>query len=74
MVFDLSGPVPSEYRRFNIRGVSAGDDYEAIGQVVSRRMAKVREGQGKKPDLLVIDGGLGQVNRAYSASAGKLAT
>jgi excinuclease ABC subunit C len=67
VVFDLSGPVPSEYRRFNIRGVSAGDDYEAIGQVVSRRMAKVREGQGKKPDLLVIDGGLGQVNRAYSA-------
>ena len=67
VVFDLSGPVPSEYRRFNIRGVSAGDDYEAIGQVVSRRMAKVREGQGKKPDLLVIDGGLGQVNRAYLA-------
>ena len=67
VVFDLSGPVPSEYRRFNIRGVNAGDDYEAIGQVVSRRMAKVREGQGKKPDLLVIDGGLGQVNRAYSA-------
>ena len=67
VVFDLSGPVPSEYRRFNIQGVSAGDDYEAIGQVVSRRMAKVREGQGKKPDLLVIDGGLGQVNRAYSA-------
>ncbi|HIL19390.1 MAG TPA: excinuclease ABC subunit UvrC [Gammaproteobacteria bacterium] len=67
VVFDLSGPVPSEYRRFNIRGVSAGDDYEAIGQVVSRRMSKVREGQGKKPDLLVIDGGLGQVNKAYSA-------
>ena len=67
VVFDSSGPVPSEYRRFNIRGVSAGDDYEAIGQVVSRRMAKVQEGQGKKPDLLVIDGGLGQVNRAYSA-------
>lgn len=67
VVFDLSGPVPSEYRRFNIQGVRTGDDYEAIGQVVSRRMAKVREGQGKKPDLLVIDGGLGQVNRAYSA-------
>jgi excinuclease ABC subunit C len=67
VVFDSSGPVPSEYRRFNIRGVSAGDDYDAIAQVVSRRMAKVQEGQGKKPDLLVIDGGLGQVNRAYSA-------
>jgi excinuclease ABC subunit C len=67
VVFDSSGPVPSEYRRFNIRGVRGGDDYEAIGQVVSRRMAKVQEGQGKKPDLLVIDGGLGQVNRAYSA-------
>ena len=67
VVFDLAGPVSSEYRRFNIRGVSAGDDYEAIRQVVSRRMAKVREGQGKKPDLLVIDGGLGQVNKAYSA-------
>ena len=67
VVFDSSGPVPSEYRRFNIRGVNGGDDYEAIGQVVSRRMAKVQEGQGKKPDLLVIDGGLGQVNRAYSA-------
>jgi excinuclease ABC subunit C len=67
VVFDSSGPVPSEYRRFNIRGVSAGDDYDAIGQVVSRRMAKVQEGQGKKPDLLVIDGGLGQVNRAFSA-------
>ena len=67
VVFDSSGPVPGEYRRFNIRGVSAGDDYDAIGQVVSRRMARVQEGQGKKPDLLVIDGGLGQVNRAYSA-------
>ena len=67
VVFDSCGPVPSEYRRFNIRGVSAGDDYGAIGQVVSRRMVKVQEGQGKKPDLLVIDGGLGQVNRAYSA-------
>ncbi|MGE4634840.1 MAG: excinuclease ABC subunit UvrC [Arenicellales bacterium] len=67
VVFDSSGPVLSEYRRFNIRGVSAGDDYDAIAQVVSRRMAKVQEGQGKKPDLLVIDGGLGQVNRAYSA-------
>ncbi len=67
VVFDRSGAVTSEYRRFNIRALTPGDDYGAMEQVVSRRIAHVVKGEGKKPDLLVIDGGRGQVDRALAA-------
>jgi len=74
VVFDSSGPVPSEYRRFNIKGVSPGDDFAAMEQVVGRRIARVNEGEAIRPDLMVIDGGLGQLARAQKALEENLAT
>jgi excinuclease ABC subunit C len=52
---------PKEYRRFNIEGVEAGDDYAAMRQVVSRRYTAVARGEGQMPSLVLIDGGAGQV-------------
>ncbi|MCL4720375.1 MAG: excinuclease ABC subunit UvrC [Gammaproteobacteria bacterium] len=67
IVFGSDGPVKSDYRRFNIRGVAPGDDYAAIGQAVLRRYARIRRGEAPVPDLLLIDGGPGQVERARAA-------
>ncbi len=55
----------SEYRRYNIMGITPGDDYAAMRDVLSRRYHKVAEGQGSLPDLILIDGGRGQVNAAH---------
>ena len=74
VVFDRSGAVSSEYRRFNIRGVTPGDDFGAMEQVVGRRMARVAEGEGVRPDVLLIDGGKGQVKKASEALAEHLAS
>jgi excinuclease ABC subunit C len=52
---------PSEYRRYNIEGIEAGDDYAAMRQVLSRRFATVARGEGVLPQLVLIDGGKGQV-------------
>ena len=54
----------SEYRRYNIEGIVPGDDYAAMRNVLSRRYQKVAEGEGALPDLILIDGGRGQVNTA----------
>ena len=64
VVFDRNGPVKSEYRRMNIKDIGMADDYAAIQQVLSRRYRKVRDGNGKLPDLVMIDGGKGQLNAA----------
>ncbi len=64
VVFDTQGPVKSDYRRFNIEGVPRGDDYGAIEQAIRRRYTRLVEGEGVLPDLVVIDGGPGQVGRA----------
>ena len=64
VVFDCEGPVKSDYRRFNIEGVARGDDYGAIEQAIRRRYSRLAQGQGVLPDIVVIDGGAGQVNRA----------
>ncbi len=74
VVFDRSGAVSSEYRRFNLRGVTPGDDFGAMEQVVGRRMARVAEGEGVRPDVLLIDGGKGQVKKASEALAEHLAS
>ena len=58
----------SEYRRFNIEGITGGDDYAAMRQVLTRRYSKLAEaerlGEGRMPDLVLIDGGKGQVSMA----------
>ena len=64
VVFDANGPVKTEYRRFNIKHVDAGDDYGAMRQAISRRYKRLKSEEGKLPDILFIDGGLGQVNSA----------
>jgi excinuclease ABC subunit C len=64
VVFDISGPVKSDYRRFNIRSADPGDDYGALAQALTRRYRRVKEGGGRLPDLLIIDGGKGQLSTA----------
>ena len=64
VVFDVNGAVKTDYRRFNIDGVQAGDDYAAMEQALSRRYRRVKEGGGKVPDVLLIDGGKGQLRKA----------
>jgi excinuclease ABC subunit C len=66
VVFDHNGPVKSDYRRFNIEGVEPGDDYGAMTQALSRRYRRVKEGEGRLPDLLLVDGGKGQVAAAHA--------
>ncbi|MEN8213431.1 MAG: excinuclease ABC subunit UvrC [Pseudomonadota bacterium] len=61
VVFDQQGPVKQEYRRFNIRKAAAGDDYAAMQEVIQRRFDRIRSGEIRTPDLLVIDGGRGQL-------------
>jgi excinuclease ABC subunit C len=64
VVFDRNGPLKSDYRRFNIEDVAAGDDYAAMEQALRRRYTRLKQGEGKLPDVLVIDGGRGQLQRA----------
>ncbi|BAP79601.1 excinuclease ABC subunit C [Pseudomonas sp. MT-1] len=64
VVFGPEGPLKSDYRRYNIEGVTAGDDYAAMHQALSRRFKKAAEGEGKLPDILLVDGGKGQMSMA----------
>ena len=67
VVFGVEGPLKSEYRRFNISGIAPGDDYAAMNQALARRYKRVRDGEVPAPDVLLIDGGKGQL-----AEAGKV--
>jgi len=64
VVFGVEGPLKSEYRRFNVAGIQPGDDYAAMYQALTRRYKRVREGEIAAPDLLLIDGGRGQLAEA----------
>ncbi len=64
VVFGPEGPLKSDYRRYNIEGVTAGDDYAAMHQALTRRFSKVKDGEGKLPDILLVDGGKGQLAMA----------
>jgi excinuclease ABC subunit C len=64
VVFDTNGAVKSDYRRFNIEGITPGDDYAAMQQALTRRFKRLKEGEGKFPDILLIDGGKGQLSQA----------
>lgn len=64
VVFNQEGPAKSDYRRFNIKGVAAGDDYSAMRQALERRYTRVKKGEAPVPDLLIVDGGKGQLSCA----------
>lgn len=68
VVFDANGPVRSEYRRYNISGITPGDDYEAMSQVLKRRYGKALDDK-KIPDVIFIDGGKGQLSQAFDVFA-----
>jgi excinuclease ABC subunit C len=69
VVFEDSGPLSSDYRRFNIDGIIGGDDYAAMEQALMRRYQRLKNSEAQLPDLLVIDGGMGQVRRALQVLA-----
>lgn len=69
VVFGPEGPLKKEYRRFNITGVTPGDDYGALRQALQRRYTRIREGEYPAPDILLIDGGLGQISEVHSVLA-----
>jgi excinuclease ABC subunit C len=69
VVYDRAGMQKSEYRRFNLRDLTPGDDYAAMRQALTRRYERVTAGEGKVPDLILIDGGRGQLNAARAALA-----
>ncbi len=68
VVFDADGPVRGQYRRFNINGITPGDDYAAMRQALERRFRRAVE-EGVVPDLLLIDGGTGQLAQATEVLA-----
>ena len=69
VVYDGNQMSKRDYRRFNIRDITPGDDYAAIRQAVTRRYDGVASGEGRAPDLILIDGGKGQVASAWAALA-----
>jgi excinuclease ABC subunit C len=64
VVFDSEGPVKSRYRRYNLKGFEPGDDYAAMREVLSRRYRKLQRDEGHLPDLILVDGGKGQLGIA----------
>jgi excinuclease ABC subunit C len=64
VVFDPAGPMKGEYRRYNIAGIAAGDDYGAMRQALTRRYRRRQQEQSPLPDLLLVDGGKGQLAEA----------
>ncbi|OGS92040.1 MAG: excinuclease ABC subunit C [Gallionellales bacterium GWA2_60_18] len=64
VVYEHPDMRPAQYRRYNITGVTPGDDYAAMRQALTRRYQKLAAGEGAKPDLILIDGGLGQLHIA----------
>ena len=69
VVFDSNGALKSDYRRFNIENITGGDDYAAMEQAIRRRYTRLMKGEGKLPDILLIDGGKGQIGIAKSVLA-----
>jgi excinuclease ABC subunit C len=69
VVFDGNGPVRGQYRRYNIAGIEPGDDYAAMHQALERRFRRAAEEGGVLPEVLLIDGGAGQVAQARAVLA-----
>jgi len=66
VVFNTAGPMKSDYRRFNLTPASAGDDYDAMAEVLRRRYARIKKGEVPMPDVLFVDGGKGQLAEAMT--------
>jgi excinuclease ABC subunit C len=64
VVFNSEGPLKKDYRKFNIQGITPGDDYAALRQALTRRYTRIKTGEGELPDVLFIDGGKGQLKQA----------
>ena len=64
VVFEMGLPKVSSYRQFNIKDITPGDDYAAINQAVYRRYSRLLNSKKAMPDIVFIDGGLGQLNQA----------
>ncbi len=69
VVFDASGPLKSDYRRFNIENVQAGDDYAAMAQALTRRYSRLQKEGKPLPTLVIVDGGKGQMTQAKTVKA-----
>jgi excinuclease ABC subunit C len=69
VVYDQAAMQKAEYRRFNISGIEPGDDYAAMRDVLNRRYRRIVAGEGKLPDLVLIDGGKGQLSVACEVFA-----
>jgi excinuclease ABC subunit C len=69
VVYDNLAIRPTEYRRYNIKDITAGDDYAAMRQALLKRYQKLQQGEGKRPDLILIDGGAGQLGVAVEVMA-----
>lgn len=69
VVFDGQGPKKSDYRRFNIEGITPGDDYAAMHQALTRRYSRLLKDEAVLPDILFIDGGKGQLAQAVDVLA-----
>ncbi|MBX2858703.1 MAG: excinuclease ABC subunit UvrC [Cellvibrionaceae bacterium] len=69
VVFERGGALKSDYRRFNIDGITPGDDYAAMEQALNRRYSRLQKEAKKMPDLLLIDGGAGQLGKARAVLA-----
>jgi excinuclease ABC subunit C len=63
VVFGSGGAIKSDYRRYNIENITRGDDYEAMAQVIDRHYVHIKKDEGKLPDLILLDGGKGQVSK-----------
>ena len=69
VVFGPAGPIKAEYRRYNIEGIAGGDDYGALRQALTRRYRRRKQEEAPLPDLLLIDGGPGQLAEAAGVLA-----
>lgn len=69
VVFGHEGPIKSRYRRYNLKGFEPGDDYAAMREVLSRRYRRLATEEGLLPDLIVVDGGKGQLGIAIEVLA-----
>ncbi|MEM9172866.1 MAG: excinuclease ABC subunit UvrC [Pseudomonadota bacterium] len=70
VVFGSEGALKSDYRRFNIESTNTGDDYAAMHEALTRRYARVQKGEVPMPDVVLVDGGKGQLKQAADVMAG----